>query len=141
MFLNVGQISNIGKMHSNEKFAHSVVYFGIYILRAIPISDVKDIKGKTLTGDLVRLIGVKVIDGKTKPSKFSNHYIPSTFRRFVLFLFLYRFSRVLHATDFREFSIMLFRFSRLRETLRWFVNIQSCRDPSLYPYEREKLCS
>lgn len=94
MFLNVGQISNIGKMHSNEKFAHSVVYFSIYILWPIPISDVKDIKGKTLTGDLDRLIGIKVIDGKTKPSKFSNRDIPSIFRYFILSLFFYRLGRV-----------------------------------------------
>lgn len=120
-------------MHSNEKFAHSVVYFSIYILWPIPISDVKDIKGKTLTGDLDRLIGIKVIDGKTKPSKFSNRDIPSIFRYFILSLFFYRLGRVLHATDFREFSILLFQFPCLRETLEWFVNIQSCRDPSLYP--------
>lgn len=122
-------------MHSDEKFAHSVVYFSIYILWPLPISDVKDIKGKTLTGNLDRLIGIKVIDGKTKPSKFSNHRIPSISRYFILFLFFYRFSRVLHATDFREFPILLFQFSCLRETLEWFVNIESCRDPSLCPYE------
>lgn len=141
MFLNVGQISNIGKTHSNEKFAHSVVYFGIYILWAIPISDVKDIKGKTLTGDLDRLIGVKVIDGKTKPSKFSNHDIPPNFRYFLLFLSLHRFSRVVHATDFREFSILLFRFPCLRETNTSGSLISDRAEILVYIHTSEKLPS
>lgn len=141
MFLNVGRVSNIGKMHSNEKFAHSVVYFGIYILWAIPISDVKDIKGKTLTGDLDRLIGVKVIDGETKSSKFSNHGIPSNFRCFVLFLFLHRFSRVVRATDFREFSILLFQFPCLRETNSSGLLISDRVEILVYIHRSEKLRS
>lgn len=60
---------------------------------------------------------------------------------FLLFLFLRRISRVVQATDFREFSILLFQFPCLRETNSSGLLISDRAEIRVYIHTSEKLRS